>query len=186
MTSSITLFGGVFKSPPKINLPCGIESSYPKTQVYLEVNTQQLTESWQELKDQLNKTDFWKMRIISHLAVSPLFHSVTFIPFDFNTPQTWFVQKGEEHEPFKGFFAPFLTEEQQIHLKLKCIEKPDQMQIIKNAEELQLSIQNLENELRWDAFILLSYFFQDPLIYGVSFTYALKDGRTATGFWCKM
>lgn len=179
MTTTITLFGGVQKTLPKNNLPCGLESSYPKTQIYLEITEPQYhTKHWNEIKNQYSMTvskdspDFWRTRIIIHLAASSFFHSATFIPFDFKTVQTWFMQKGEVKVPMNEVFAPFLIESDQTH-------------IIENVQDIQLTIQNLENELHWEAFILLSYFYLDPLTRGMSLTYTLKDGSLGTSCWTK-
>ncbi len=180
---------GVLANPLNHLSQCRMESLY--TPIYPEVTTKILnfrSEVLEELRDDFSNRiedspDFWKIRIITHLAVSPLFYSVTFIPFDLTASQTWFVQKTDVGPALKGFYAPFLTEEQREDLG--CIDKPDQFTIIENLQDIHSSISTLENEIYLDTFILLNYFLMDQLTAMVGFTSLDQHGNHTSRFWCK-
>lgn len=185
---SLSYIGG--RCPLPKNMPrCGMEQPYSLT--CPEVTTKILNfdrERLKEVRDNFQNRfsrspEFWKIRIITHLAAAPQFFSATFIPFDLTATQTWFVQKNRLEPPYNGFFAPFLSKQQQT--EFGCIDNTDPFSIISSEDEIVDSIQNIESTVYSDTLTLLSYFLQDSLTGLIGLTYLNYYGKQTTRFWCK-
>jgi hypothetical protein len=128
-----------------------------------------LKESWENefnlliesLEKEQEPTDskFWKTKLIHYFALTSLY-SLTFIPFDWTSDETLFIQKDVTSPLFTGYFAPYLSEKKQR--KWGCIKIEDCVtHELNNAQNITPSLQWVNYSNLKDIENLLTLFLTD-------------------------
>jgi hypothetical protein len=191
MTTISLLFIGGMIDPPQHLVNCALEKRYRRNSPQAQVNIADFsTEALMKSRDNFDSLvsespDFWNLRMITHVATSPLFLSVTFIPSNLKAKSTWFVQKYSIEPPFIGFLSPSVNLSDKMRAEWGCVDKVDQLDEIRCEEDIEMSISGIDPIVQFDIKTLLSYFLKDSSSILVGLTYLDNSCSPTTRFWNK-
>lgn len=206
MDTVTTFFiGGIIDATDIRQQSCGSDELFsaaslmatPKVEKYSKKKLAEIAEQAKirffELDEVLDQEerDFWKVRIIALVGSSSTLYSVTFLPFDLKTNQTWFMQKNKTEYPVDGFFAPFspFIDDAESAKELGVFVSPteaNKVNIIATDEDIAISIADLSynQTLYNDVDSALKYFLMDTLSGTIGLTFYYHD-HLVTRLWMK-
>jgi hypothetical protein len=126
---------------------------------------------------------YWKPKLILQVLNAPSVVSVSFIPLNRADSSVLFIQKGIVEKGITGFFAPYLTEEQQEQWNATT-ELPN-IHPIQNEDSIDQSLTGLEQEVFQEIKDCLKYFLLDSCTQAIALTYETAAGICSRS-WIKV
>lgn len=202
MSIKTFFIGGIINAADFCRQNCSEEHIYPTTSVmttkvenFSKSKLAEIAEKakmhYQNADAGQEEKDFWKLRILALVGLSPAICSVSFLPFDLKSNQTWFMQKGKSEYPVNGFYAPFapFNEDPQSAKEWGVIissAEVNRTDYIATNEDIVRSIDDLSynQTLYNDVSFALKYFLLDSLSGTIGLTF-YHHNQLITRLWVK-
>ncbi len=177
--------------PRSQSMSCGLET--PTAPTYLEskkyslpmdVLKTSLDEYEQHIEWPVTHRVYWKPKLIFQVLNASSIVSMSVIPSNHTEKAILFVQKGILEKGAIGFFAPYLSEEQQEEWNAKP-ELPHLHQI-QNEETIDQSLTGLDQKVFQDIKACLKYFLLDGSTQAIVLTYQNPAGEVCSLGWQKV
>jgi len=177
--------------PRSQSMSCGLEA--PADPPYLESNPNSMP--MDVLKTSLDEYEkhiewpvthpvYWKPKLIFQVLNASSIVSMSVIPLNYTEKTILFVQKGIREEGTIGFFAPYLSEQQQEEWNAKP-ELPH-LRKIQNEETIDQSLIGLDEKVFQDIKACLKYFLLDRCTHAIVLTYQNPAGEFCSLGWQKV